>query len=102
MTPKSAQGTVVRRLKASAIVCLALLLLYIIGQLLSFYQTGRQLDSPLIPKSTIEMVNRQYIFHAAVSSIMLVVAVGIYLLKQYWWAILLVAITLVANRYIYW
>ena len=30
-----------------------------------------------------------------VSSIMLLIAVGIYLLKRYWYAILLVAITLV-------
>jgi hypothetical protein len=92
------QRTAIRRLKASAVVCLGLLLLFIISQLLSIYQTKRELVSPLTPKAIIEDINQQYLFHAVVSSVMLVIAVALYLLKRYWWAILLVAITLVGNR----
>ena len=101
MTPTPAQRTASRRLKASAIVCLSLLLLFIISQLLSIYQTRRELVSPLIPRLVIDKLNQQYLFHAVVSSVMLLIAVGVYLLRRYWWAILLVAITLVGNRYIY-
>jgi hypothetical protein len=68
-----------RRLRICAIVCLGLLGL-----------------------STISEFNQQYLEHAIVSSIMLLIAVGIYLLKRYWWAILLVAITLVGNRFLNW
>jgi Trm5-related predicted tRNA methylase len=102
VTPSTAQRTAIRRLKASAVVCLGLLLLFIISQLLSIYQTRRELVSPLIPKLIIDEVNQQYLFHAVVSSVMLVIAVALYLLRRYWWAILLVAITLVGNRYLYW
>jgi hypothetical protein len=102
MTTTPAQRTAIRRLKASAIVCLGLLLLFIISQLLSIYQTRRQLASPLIPRWMIDMINQEYLFHAIVSSVMLVIAVGLFLLRRYWWAILLVAITLVGNRFLYW
>lgn len=101
MPPSPARLTAVRRLKISAIVCLSLLFVYIVGELLNIYQTRRELTSPLIPASLIENIDQQYVLHAVVSSIMLLIAVGVYLLKRYWWAILLVAITLVGNRYLY-
>jgi hypothetical protein len=47
-------------------------------------------------------MSQQYLLHAVVSCVMLVIAVGIYLLKRYWWAILFVAFTLVGNRYLNW
>jgi hypothetical protein len=102
MTTSPAQRTAIRRLKASAIVCLGLLLLLIVSQLLSIYQTKRQLTSPLIPRSLIDNINQQYLFQAVVSSVMLFISVGLFLLRRYWWAILLVAITLVGNRFLYW
>jgi hypothetical protein len=85
-----------RRLKACTIGCLGLLGLFIISQLLSSYQTRKV--SPMIPDTVIQQINQQYLLHAVVSSIMLLIAVGLYLLKRYWWAILLVAITLVGNQ----
>jgi uncharacterized membrane protein len=100
MTATPAQRTAIRRLKASAIVCLGLLLLFIISQLLGIYQTRKELVSPFIPRSLIDKINQQYLFQAVVGSVMLVIAVGLFLLKRYWWAILLVAITLVGNRFI--
>jgi hypothetical protein len=102
MTTTPAQRIAIRRLKASAIVCLGLLLLFIISQLLSIYQTRRQLVSPLIPRWMIDKINQEYLFHAIVSSVMLVIAVGLFLLRRYWWAILLVAITLVGDRFLDW
>ena len=102
MTPVPAQRSATRRLEACAIVCLSLLSIFIIGPLLNIYQTKRELVSPLISEVIIEKMNQQYLFHAVVSSVMLLIALGVYLLKRYWWAILLVAITLVGNRYLYW
>ena len=100
MSTTPAQRTAIRRLKASAIVCLGLLLFLIVSQLLSIYQTKRQSIGPLIPGSLIDNINQQYLFQAIVGSVMLVIAVGLFLLKRYWWTILLVAITLVGNRFI--
>ena len=91
-----------RRLKTCAIACLGLLGLFIISQFLSSYETRQELVSPLIPNAVVRQINQQYLLHAVVSSIMLLIALGIYLLKRYWWAILLVAITLVGNQYLNW
>ena len=102
MTATPTQRTAIRRLKASAIVCLGLLLLFIFSQLLSIYQTRRELVSPFIARSMIDKINQEYLFHAVVGSVMLAIAVGLFLLRRYWWAILLVAITLVGNRFLYW
>jgi hypothetical protein len=91
-----------RRLKICAIACMGLLLLFIISELLLICQTRRESTSPLIPDAVVRQISQQYLLHAVVSSIMLLIAVGIYLLKRYWWAILLVAITLVGNQYLNW
>jgi hypothetical protein len=90
MNDTAIKAKATRKLKICAIVCLGLLTLLIISQLLSIYQTRR------------EYINQQYSLHAVVSSIMLLIAVGIYLLKRYWWAILLVAFTLVGNQFLNW
>ena len=89
-----------RRLKTCAIVCLGLLALFTINDLLRIYQTRRELSIPLIPDTVVQQINQSYLQHAVVSSIMLLIAVGMYLLKRYWYAILLVAITLVGNPYL--
>ena len=94
MDKTAVRAKATRRLKICAIACMGLLLLLIISELLRSYRTRRELVSPLIPE--------QYLLHAVVSSIMLLIAVGIYLLKRYWWAILLVAITLVGDQYLNW
>lgn len=101
MPPTPAQQKARRRLKISALVCLGLLLLSVISEFLSAYQTRQELASPLIPATLRQEISQQYLFHAVVNFIMLLIAVGIFLLKRYWWAILLVAITLVGNRYLF-
>jgi hypothetical protein len=64
------------------------------------YQTRWELNSPLIPETVVQRINESYLQHAVVNSIMLLIAVGMYLSKRYWYAILLVAITLVGNQYL--
>lgn len=100
MGSTSIKGRATRRLKICAIVCLCLLAVFTIGEFLDSHQVRRDLVSPLIPDSLVSQMSRQYLVHAVVSFIMLLIAMGIYLLKRYWWAILLVAFTLVGNRYL--
>ena len=102
MNNREIKAKAIHKLKICAIVCLGLLMLLIISQLVSIYQTRRELVSPLIPDAVVRQLNQQYVVHAVVSSIMLLFAIGIYLLKRYWWTILLVAFTLVANQFLNW
>jgi len=88
-----------RRLKTGAIVCVGLLALFIINDFLRMYQTRRELSSPLIPDAVVQHIQQFYLQHAVVNSVMLLIAVGMYLLKRYWYTILLVAITIVGNQY---
>ncbi|MDO6435692.1 hypothetical protein Q4E93_34075 [Flavitalea sp. BT771] len=89
-----------RRLKTCAMICLGLLALTIINDLLRVYQTRQELISPLIPDTIVQHINQSYLQQAVISAIMLLIAIGMYLLKRYWYAILLVAITLVGNQYL--
>lgn len=102
MNSTAIKARATRRLKICAMVCLGLLTLFTIGLFLDSYQVRRQRVSPLVPDSLVSQMSEQYLLHAVVSCIMLAIAVGIYLLKRYWWAILLVAFTLVGNRYLNW
>jgi len=88
-------------LKKGAKVCMIILLLYVIGELLSVYQTRYELVSPLIPESTIWEINKEFIFHAIVSASVSVVALVLYFFDKYLVAIILVVLTLIINRFIY-
>jgi hypothetical protein len=88
-------------LKTGAMVCLTLLLLYVISQLAAVYQTRHELESPIIPESTIWLISKQYILKAFVASIVNVIALILYFFDKYLIAIILVTLTLVAERYIY-
>ncbi|HTR32022.1 MAG TPA: hypothetical protein VMH27_22275 [Puia sp.] len=96
----TAKAKATRRLRICAIVCLCMLALFVIGQLLNVYQTRRELVSPLIPESLVRQITQQSGLHAAVSSVMLLLALATYRFKRYWWTILLVAFTLVGNQYV--
>lgn len=102
MNDMASKARATRRLKICALVCLGLLALFTTGQFLDSYRVRRQLESPLIPGSLVSQISQQYLLHAVVGSIMLLIAVGLHLLRRYWWAILLVAFTLVGNRYLNW
>jgi hypothetical protein len=88
-------------LKIGAKVALVILLFNVVGQLVAVYQTRYQLVSPLIPESTIWEINKQFIFHAIVSASVSMVGLLLYFFDKYLLVIILVAIVLIANRFIY-
>jgi hypothetical protein len=89
------------RLKTGAIVCLVALSLYIGWQLLNVYRTRHQLTSPLIPRSLIREINKQFFFKAIVASVILLIAGTLYFFKRHLIVIVLVILMLIAGRYIY-
>lgn len=88
-------------LKKGAKVALVVLLLNIVGQLASVYQTRYQLISPLIPESTIWEINKQFIFHAIVFAGVSIAGLLLYFFDKYLLVIVMVALTLIADRFIY-
>jgi hypothetical protein len=100
-TATSKSGLDNGRYKKGAQVCLVLLALYIVWQLVDIYRIRYQLDSPLIPKSTIGLINKQFLFRAAVASGAGMVGLSLYFTKKYLVVIILVIVTLIVERYIY-
>jgi hypothetical protein len=90
-----------KSLKTGAKIALTILLINIVGQLATVYQTRYQLISPLIPESTIWEINKQFVFHAIVSAIASVVGLLLYFYDKYLLVIILVTLVLVADRLIY-
>lgn len=81
-------------LRKGAKVCLIVLMLYIIGQLATVFQTRHQLVSPFIPESTVWEINKQFIFTAFVAAIVNVIGLILYFFEKYLLVIVLVALTL--------
>ena len=88
-------------LKKGAKVALVVLLFNVVGQLVTVYQTRYQLVSPLIPESTIWEIDKQFIFHSIVSVIASIVGLLLYFFEKYLLVIILVALVLIADRFIY-
>jgi hypothetical protein len=88
-------------LKKGAKISLTVLLLYVVGQLATVYQTRYQLVSPIIPESIIWEMNKQFIFTAFVSAIISVFGLILYFFDKYLLVIVLVVLTLIVNRFIY-
>ena len=89
------------KIKNWAKVSLIILLLYVVRQLTSVYQTRYQLISPLIPESTIWEINKQFVFTALVSTIAALIGLILYFFEKHLWVIILTVLTLVADRFIY-
>jgi len=87
--------------KKGAKISLTVLLLYVVGQLAAVFQTKTQLVSPIIPESVIWEINKQFIFTAFVSAIISVVGLILYFFDKYLLVIVIVVLTLIANRFIY-
>ena len=90
-----------KNLKVAAKISLVVLLLSVVGQLISVYQTRYQLVSPLIPESTIWEITKQFIFIALVSAVCSIVGLILYFYEKYLWLIILVGLTLISGRFIY-
>lgn len=88
-------------LKVGAKISLIVLLLSIIGEYISIYQTQYQLTSPLVPESIIWDITRQFIFKAFISTIISIGGLILYFYEKYLWVIILVLLALIANRFIY-
>jgi hypothetical protein len=90
-----------KRLKLGAKIALTILLLNVVVQLATVYQTRYQIISPLIPESTIWEINKQFVFHVIVSAITSVVGLLLYFFDKYLLVIILVALVLIADRFTY-
>jgi hypothetical protein len=88
-------------LKKGAKVALVILLLNVVGQLATVYQTRFQLVSPLIPESVIWEINKQFIFNGIVSAIASVVALFLYFFDKYLLVIILVAFIFITTSFIH-
>ncbi len=89
-----------KRVKIAAKISMIFLLLTIVGQFISIYQTNYQLVSPIISQNTIWEINKQFIFIAFISTIISIVGLLLYFYEKYLWIIILIAITLLSERFI--
>jgi hypothetical protein len=90
-----------RNLKTAAKISIVFLLLSVVGQLISVFQTRYQLVNPLIPESTIWEITKQFIFIALVSALSSVAGLILYFYEKYLLVIILVGLTLLSERFIY-
>ena len=89
------------KLKQGAKISLLVLLLSIVGQIISIYQTSYQLVSPLIPENLIWEISKQFIFTAFVLTIASVLGLILYFYEKYLLIIILTVVVLLASRLIY-
>jgi hypothetical protein len=90
-----------KQLKTGAKISLIVLLLSAVGQFISIYQTSYQLVSPLIPKSTVWEISKQFIFIAFILTVSCIIGLVLYFYNKYLWVIILVVLTLIASRFVY-
>ena len=88
-------------LKIGAKISLITLVLYIIAQLASTFQTEYQLVSPIIPRSLIWEINKQFVFIALVTSIASLGAMVLYFFERYLMVIILAVLVLIIGKYIH-
>ena len=85
--------------RKAAMILLLVLHLSIGLNMAVFYQTEYQLDSPLIPKSTVLVISRPYLFAALVAVPFSIVAMLCFFFSRYTWVILLCALTVLWQFY---
>jgi hypothetical protein len=90
-----------KNIKTGAKISFLILLLSIAGQFISIYQTNYQLISPIIPKSTIWEISKQFIFITFVLTVSSIIALVLYFYEKYLMVIILVVLILIASRFIY-
>src|SRR5688572_22213414 len=66
----------------AAKILLLILILSITASIARYFQIEYQLDTPLIPKSTVTIISRPYLFSALVSAIGMTIALVIYFFFQ--------------------
>lgn len=89
------------QLKKGAKISLIVLLLSVVGEFISIYQTRFQLVSPLISENTIWEINKQFILTAFISTIVSILGLLFYFYQKYLWIIIIIVITLISERFIH-
>jgi hypothetical protein len=87
--------------KTGAKISMIILLLATVGQFVSAYQTSYQLVTPVIPKSTIWEINKQFIFIAFIFTITSLLSLVLYFYEKYLWIIIMIVLILIGSRFIY-
>jgi hypothetical protein len=80
-------------------ISLGILLLSVLAQCISMYQTYKTLESPLIPDSAALAINKKYLFHLLLLVGCCVLASVFYFYKKYWFVILTLLV-LVGSQFI--
>jgi hypothetical protein len=90
-------------LKNGAKISLVVLLLSVVGQFITIYQTKYQLTSPLIPESIIATIIKPNIFIGFVSTIVSLAGLLLYFYERYLFIIILVGLIIIWQQfYPYW
>jgi hypothetical protein len=90
-----------KNLKVAAKISLIVLLLSVVAQFVSIYQTSYQLVSPIIPQNLIWEISKHYIFKAFILTISCFIGLIFYFYNKYLWLIILVVLSLIATRFVY-
>jgi hypothetical protein len=92
-----------KNLKTGSKISLIVLLLSIVRQFLSIYQTKHQLTSPLIPESAVLTIIKPFIFCAFITTVISVAGLILYFYERYLFVIILAGLTIVWQEvYPYW
>ncbi len=87
--------------KTGAQIALVILTLYIAGNLVDTFRTSYQLASPIVPKSTIWEINKQFNFSALTAAGVELVALILYFFEKYVFVIILIGLILIINGFLY-
>jgi hypothetical protein len=83
----------------AAKILLLILILSITASIARYFQIEYQLDTPLIPKSTVTIISRPYLFSALVSAIGMTIALVIYFFSRYLFVIIMCGLVLIWQIY---
>ena len=87
--------------KSVAKICLIVLLLFDVWQFVLIYKTNSRLTSPIIPRETIWIISKDFVFIAFVFTVASLIGLLLYFFNKYLWVIIFVVLVLVASRFIY-
>jgi len=90
-----------KQLKTGAKISLIVLLLSVVAQFISIYQTDYQLVSPVIPKNIVWEISKQFISIAFIMTVSCIIGLLLFFYNKHVWVIILVVLTLITSRFVY-
>ncbi len=90
-----------RNLRIGAKIALVVLLFNVLRHVAAVYRTKLQMVNPLIPESITMEIIKQHVFHATVSTIASIIGLALFFFDKYLLVIILVALTIIADRFVY-